>query len=1761
MVKGSGKSSASSGTRKKHAKKAASRLGEEPEPVQQKQKKEKGKKGPKKEPKQKVYIAPVKPAPVRPDPLETAGLLHQLPPELVVSLRSLSKKAGVTKGKALEELQFVWADPVVKGQSENDYVLVDMLPVWLHHLPSLFIHPARRIRLLTATLHDTFLKIPPIRDQIIFSLTESLDEDQISSIVGTWCIAVHDIDRAVSHASLEPWNRFISLLADDRSRGNIIKSLQSFVQRAALDPIGVYVYLNPAPHSKKARTPINVSRSETPDGESRARPEDEESEQDRKARIRVGAFGSLAWILDHRKPPMSDLGSFFSDHALWSSLHHAPICPFWAHGAQESFGAGQPNVRKTAWTLMHALLKGVKASNEPIPERLLSTLSTAVLRSAWVEPDTAVHQTMWHPLLLFLKEYPNSWKIDSNHAAQDDSDSDAEDSEDEEAEESTKPKQPPELKPAAYEEFLQFLQLGCGGSPLQGYPTVVIILSTIPSSIIASARSQNPLDDLFTSFWAAIDGRALSSLQRSATSAAFLEALLECLVFLVRRIWRDRETASSGQSDSSAERISAILGASDAEQGAQTLIKSQIERVWTELAGSTLKVEPKRAGVALNKVLLEGLDKIDNGLWLHAWETLSGAIKRLVLTSSPTLTCTILGVLLTQSVEQRQLDAARDLLLNTLNAVLEDGAYDLKAKKPNIDFLVAAMQTLGNEIYGDEGFAARIDDLIISNAYRLVSDSSSPLLTTYLSTRSDETQRQRCWHRLVSDVAQHPEAFSPNLARLLDVVEGSNGQLNSLRPESDELDSLTSRLLVDALGGSGTNHVALLRRVIANPAPILSTNGQHGLFQSLVSAFSLQLDTALHDENVPLASFNVVLDLLAVTMQQRQNALALTVQPDIFLFAYLLPKCYDDHDSSSSFSVAQRIWDEWEKRANREERASVHEQVKGRLMSILTDVSVRPLPLHVIQVFKVSLAFSTLALNPLHLLPSEEDMNAILDGIPSDPINASLAVLDSLIPPASMFSDEEQSVSTPEVDSRGYTLYGRLATALLHIALDNRLLAKSNVWILRHLLALSLYAEDLINVPTANSPIFDKKALNFDLSDLIVKVHQIATYVLTSGDNEDCTRNALDVLTGKTKSEAGLSAKARFLVDLIRSSQATETIREFRVLSYVLQHLFDDVEREEAELWTGFARTIEKSAPNTSIAVLSAISVFGSEPSRLERYRNELAASLLGVHASKADTEGLMILRKLAAVAPPAESDVEFLPQQRAVNVMKACQQWISSDEDDVGEEVECAMTLTFFHLAPILQHVPGGHWAFIFDVIENNLENSVMLDESTLVTLARTLRLVILIRDLASTNKVLRADWQERETTILKAVRDLATSQLDPETPSAPVSTCRELILSIAQNLPPSLVDHESLSKMCHLLSDPSVDVQKMAYQLLQQAAKKHTEHLVIEAGVDTEDKFKAELPPELVVILQQNLNIGYSEEAEQEQPVFGYLLGWMLLFDLFIDTSLKVRSAYVDQLRNLEIISTHFIPTILGLLGVDRGIPKAFKLDVWAVEEYYVPFYEPGTSFSLRVLAGHLYYRALLTIPSIIYSWVLDCKDRQLSSAIGTYTSSYFSPVIIKAELAHVKSPEAISELADDNLTIKVASSVNEVAAAYLVDEHQLEIKIKIPNDWPLHRIEIRDVKRVGVDENRWRAWILAVQQTMWAQNGRIVDGLALFKKNVTLHFEGQVECAICYSIISVMDGSLPKKRCRTCKNRFHAACLYRWINTSHSSSCPLCRSDILH
>lgn len=116
----------------------------------------------------------------------------------------------------------------------------------------------------------------------------------------------------------------------------------------------------------------------------------------------------------------------------------------------------------------------------------------------------------------------------------------------------------------------------------------------------------SPLTDLFTSFWAAIDGRALSALDRDATGAAFLEALLECLAFMSRRLLH-----------SSPEQSALLLSGTarntiDPRASSQELAHENFGRVWEELSASRLRVDSTTTGKLLTKTLMS-LHKLDIG--------------------------------------------------------------------------------------------------------------------------------------------------------------------------------------------------------------------------------------------------------------------------------------------------------------------------------------------------------------------------------------------------------------------------------------------------------------------------------------------------------------------------------------------------------------------------------------------------------------------------------------------------------------------------------------------------------------------------------------------------------------------------------------------------------------------------------------------------------------------------------------------------------------------------------------------------------------------------------------------------------------------------------------------------------------------------------------------------------------------------------------------------------------------------------------------
>lgn len=88
-----------------------------------------------------------------------------------------------------------------------------------------------------------------------------------------------------------------------------------------------------------------------------------------------------------------------------------------------------------------------------------------------------------------------------------------------------------------------------------------------------------------------------------------------------------------------------------------------------------------------------------------------------------------------------------------------------------------------------------------------------------------------------------------------------------------------------------------------------------------------------------------------------------------------------------------------------------------------------------------------------------------------------------------------------------------------------------------------------------------------------------------------------------------------------------------------------------------------------------------------------------------------------------------------------------------------------------------------------------------------------------------------------------------------------------------------------------------------------------------------------------------------------FGSLLAWDLLFEYFEDAvsvrsanlyrslltpcaftsqSLKLKTSYIEQLRNHDLVTASLLPSVFSILGVSGSRNRPFELAPWAVDEF---------------------------------------------------------------------------------------------------------------------------------------------------------------------------------------------------------------------------------
>ena len=220
------------------------------------------------------------------------------------------------------------------------------------------------------------------------------------------------------------------------------------------------------------------------------------------------------------------------------------------------------------------------------------------------------------------------------------------------------------------------------------------------------------------------------------------------------------------------------------------------------------------------------------------------------------------------------------------------------------------------------------------------------------------------------------------------------------------------------------------------------------------------------------------------------------------------------------------------------------------------------------------------------------------------------------------------------------------------------------------------------------------------------------------------------------------------------------------------------------------------------------------------------------------------------------------------------------------------------------------------------------------------------------------------------------------------------------------------------------------------------------------------------------------------------GFLLSWRVILTLIGAAGQELRPRYSEFLR----IRGH-LDQLLDLLF--RLLPSSPV----PAPDYFCPELLPSSfpTSELEQLAGSCWVAVCRHLPALARHWWQE-KDRQAATAVERLTSAVVTPLLWREE---TKAIEAAT--ASENMSLRVRDSVREVVATYSIDEGSMELVVSLPANHPLGGLTVESGKRVGVDTGQWRKWMLQLTTFLTHQNGTILDGLDLWRRNVDKRFEG--------------------------------------------------------
>ncbi|KAF5012835.1 hypothetical protein FDECE_1124 [Fusarium decemcellulare] len=680
------------------------------------------------------------------------------------------------------------------------------------------------------------------------------------------------------------------------------------------------------------------------------------------------------------------------------------------------------------------------------------------------------------------------------------------------------------------------------------------------------------------------------------------------------------------------------------------------------------------------------------------------------------------------------------------------------------------------------------------------------------------------------------------------------------------------------------------------------------------------------------------------------------------------------------------------------------------------------------------------------------------------------------------------------------------------------------------------------------------------------------------------TRGVLNALTSDVKtwndSNNDATCITRDLVNLLTKHSTELTPRGLysaRALAELVQSLTEAHGASSGLEDSLLKPEILKVGPTTVLPAAALLAGFGEtlQPSKTANtFCNRLVSEVAGAKAQGDKT--FMTLALLSSCGQIYESGEMPVANNRIVFAVRQITSWLEEPEElNPALCAEICRSLT--KLLPCMKDVYGSYWekTIEFCISLWNRAHEFALEDA-LPFIHSSLRLYKTLESLQEPNDDLQDAIKEYASAKPRALIELL--RLSRDTKSQPLEIVDAMLCREVEKLP--LRHVPDLSDIFALVASESRDIQTAAFNLLHRAIPEQQQQLSVDAFLDktgvlsgvTSDGTPlifadARLPDELLSLLLDAPTLEkYSDEmlAEFPSPIRSYLLSWKLVFDAYSTPSFKIRNDLTKNLKTGNYVAP-LLDFMFDVLGHSAAHPlklEKVNLTTEHIHDYDVKLAEAEPEEkNMQWLLVHLFYLIHKFSPGLFRAWYTDCRSKQTRIAVESWTTKYFSPLIISDALDEVQEWAANQEppaMDEQELVVRVGRAAREVTASYEVDEDSAAIAIRIPQNYPIENVSVQGINRVAVNERKWQSWIMTTQGVITFSNGNIIDGLQVFRRNITGALRGHAECAICYSIIST-DRRTPDKRCATCKNLFHRSCLYKWFQTSNQNTCPLCRNPI--